>query len=157
MKEQRYNLLNIQILENKGEILNMNCIKTEDNVRYTWAIKDSKGNFAHKGSIRKINKDTWQYISFKTFSQEARGYTSKESAEKALAFLNKKNDIAGFKFVFHIECLNLNKIIDENTIFQGKNMLIYEKEVVSAAYKMGKVAKTCVCTCLPTLILASII
>jgi len=135
----------------------MNCSKTEANERLVWVIKDSKGNFAHKSSIRKINKNTWQYISLKTFSQEARAYTTKESADKALTLLNKKNDIAGFELIFHIEYLNLNKIIDEHTIFQGKNLVVYEKEVESTVYKIARVARTCACACLPTIVLLNVI
>ena len=106
-----------------------NC-KKEENEQSIWVIKDQNGNFSNRSSIGKSSNKKWQYIAFKTFSQEARGYTTKEHAEKALVFLNKKKVDAEFDFTFHIECLNLEKIIDEHIVFQGDNLVVYEKELL---------------------------
>ena len=106
-----------------------NC-KKEENEQLIWAIKDQNGNFSNRSSIGKSSNKKWQYIAFKTFSQEARGYTTKEHAEKALVFLNKKKVDAEFNFTFHTECLNLEKIIDEHIVFQGDNLVVYEKELL---------------------------
>ena len=108
----------------------MECCKKEENEQSIWVIKDQDGDFANKSSIGKLSSKKWQYIAFKTFSQEARGYTTKEYAEKALDILNEKKAIAGFDFSFHIECLNLEKIIDEHMLFQGDNLVIHEKELL---------------------------
>ena len=114
-----------------------------------WVIKDQEGNFAKRNSIKKSGKDTYQYIAFKTFSQEARGYTTKEYATKALDFLNKKKVVAGFDFSFHIERLNLEKIIDEHMVFQGNNLVVYEKELSLTPCRMEK---TCIFSCFQNLV-----
>jgi len=114
-----------------------NC-KKEENEQSIWVIKDQDDNFINKSSIGKLNNKKWQYIAFKTFSQEARGYTTKEYAEKALDFLNEKKAIAEFDFSFHIECLNLEKIIDEYMAFQGDNLVRHEKEFSLTPCKMVK-------------------
>jgi len=106
-----------------------NC-KKEENEQSIWVIIDQNGDFANKSSIGKLSSKKWQYIAFKTFSQEARGYTTKEYAEKALDILNEKKAIAGFDFSFHIECLNLEKIINEHVLFQGDNLVVHEKELL---------------------------
>ena len=120
-----------------------NC-KKEENEQSIWVIIDQNGDFANKSSIGKLSSKKWQYIAFKTFSQEARGYTTKEYAEKALDILNEKKAIAGFDFSFHIECLNLEKIIDEHMLFQGDNLVIREKELL---LNHCKTVKTKMCPC----------
>ena len=95
-------------------------------------------------SIGKSSNKKWQYIAFKTFSQEARGYMTKEYAEKALDFLNEKKIVAGFDFSFHIEYLNLEKIIDKHMLFQGDNLVIHEKELL---LNHCKTVKTKMCPC----------
>ena len=120
-----------------------NC-KKEENEQSIWVIIDQNGDFANKSSIGKLSSKKWQYIAFKTFSQEARGYTTKEYAEKALDILNEKKAIAGFDFSFHIECLNLEKIIDEHMLFQGDNLVIHEKELL---LNHCKTVKTKMCPC----------
>jgi len=132
----------------------MGCLKKEENEQLIWVIKDQDGNFANKSSIGKSSNKKWQYIAFKTFSQEARGYTTKEHAEKALDFLNEKKVIAGFDFSFHIERLNLDKIIDEHMVFKGNNLVIYEKELSLTPCRM---IKTRMCPCSQDLISASIV
>ena len=132
----------------------MGCFKKEENEQLIWVIKDQDGNFANKSSIGKSSNKKWQYIAFKTFSQEARGYTTKEYVEKALDFLNEKKVIAGFDFSFHIERLNLDKIIDEHMVFKGNNLVIYEKELSLTPCRM---IKTRMCPCSQDLISASIV
>ena len=132
----------------------MGCLKKEENEQLIWVIKDQDGNFANKSSIGKSSNKKWQYIAFKTFSQEARGYTTKEYVEKALDFLNEKKVIAGFDFSFHIERLNLDKIIDEHMVFKGNNLVIYEKELSLTPCRM---IKTRMCPCSQDLISASIV
>ena len=78
----------------------MGCLKKEENEQLIWVIKDQDGNFANKSSIGKSSNKKWQYIAFKTFSQEARGYTTKEHAEKALDFLIKRKTLLDLIFPF---------------------------------------------------------
>ena len=127
----------------------MECCKKEENEQSIWVIKDQDGNFANRSSIGKSSNKKWQYIAFKTFSQEARGYTTKEHAEKALDFLNEKKIVAGFDFSFHIERLNLEKIIDEHMVFQGNNLVVYEKELSLTPCRMEK---TCIFSCFQNLV-----
>ena len=129
-----------------------NC-KKEENEQSIWVIKDQDGNFANK-SIGKSSSKKWQYIAFKTFSQEARGYTTKEYAEKALDILNEKKAIAGFDFSFHIECLNLEKIIDEHMAFQGDNLVRHEKELLLTHCRM---VRTRMCPCSQNIVSSSIV
>ena len=130
-----------------------NC-KKEENEQLIWVIKDQDGNFANKLSIGKSSNKKCQYIAFKTFSQEARGYTTKEYAEKALDFLNEKKVIAGFDFSFHIECLNIEKIINEHMIFKGNNLVVYEKEL---SLNHCRTVKTRMCPCSQNLVPSSIV
>ena len=130
-----------------------NC-KKEENEQLIWAIKDQNGNFSNRSSIARSSSKKWQYIAFKTFSQEARGYTTKEYAEKALDILNEKKAIAGFDFSFHIECLNLEKIINEHVLFQGDNLVVHEKELLS---NHCRTVKTRMCPCSQNLISSGVI
>jgi len=130
-----------------------NC-KKEENEQLIWVIKDQDDNFINKSSIGKLNNKKWQYIAFKTFSQEARGYKTKEYAKKALDFLNAKKVVAGFDFSFHIECLNLEKIIDEHMLFQGDNLVVHEKELLLTPCRMEK---TCIFSCFQNLVSSSVI
>jgi len=130
-----------------------NC-KKEENEQSIWVIIDQNGDFANKSSIGKLSSKKWQYIAFKTFSQEARGYTTKEYAEKALDFLNEKKVIAEFDLSFHIECLNLEKIIDEHMAFQGNNLVIHEKELLLTPCRM---VRTRMCPCSQNLVSSGVI
>jgi len=130
-----------------------NC-KKEENEQSIWVIKDQDGNFANRSSIGKSSNKKWQYIAFETFSQEARGYVTKEHAEKVLVFLNKKKVDAEFDFTFHIECLNLEKIIDEHMLFQGDNLVVHEKELLS---NHCRTVKTRMCPCSQNLISSGVI
>ena len=132
----------------------MECCKKEENEQSIWVIKDQDGNFANRSSIGKSSNKKWQYIAFKTFSQEARGYTTKEHAEKALGILNEKKAIAGFDFSFHIECLNLEKIINEHMAFQGDNLVIHEKELL---LNHCRTVKTRMCPCSQNLVSSGVI
>ena len=132
----------------------MECCKKEENEQSIWVIKDQDGDFANKSSIGKLSSKKWQYIAFKTFSQEARGYTTKEYAEKALDFLNEKKVIAEFDLSFHIECLNLEKIIDEHMAFQGDNLVIHEKELL---LNHCRTVKTRMCPCSQNLVSSGVI
>jgi len=132
----------------------MGCFKKEENEQLIWVIKDQDGNFINKSSIGKLNNKKWQYIAFKTFSQEARGYTTKEHAEKALVFLNEKKVVAGLDFSFHIERLNLEKIIDEHTVFKGNNLVVDEKELSLTPCRM---VRTRMCPCSQNLVPSSIV
>ena len=130
-----------------------NC-KKEENEQLIWAIKDQNGNFSNRSSIARSSSKKWQYIAFKTFSQEARGYVTKEYAEKALGILNEKKAIAGFNFSFHIECLNLEKIINEHMAFQGDNLVIHEKELL---LNHCRTVKTRMCPCSQNLVSSGVI
>jgi len=130
-----------------------NC-KKEENEQSIWVIKDQDGNFANRSSIVKSSNKKWQYIAFKTFSQEARGYTTKEYVEKALDFLNEKKLVARFDFHFHIERLNLEKIIDEHMLFQGDNLVVHEKELL---LNHCRTVKTRMCPCSQNLVSSGVI
>jgi len=132
----------------------MECCKKEENEQLIWVIKDQDGNFANRSSIVKSSNKKWQYIAFRTFSQEARGYISKEYAEKALDFLNEKKVVSGFDFYFHIEHLNLDKIIDEHMVFKGNNLVVYEKESSLTPCRM---VRTRMCPCSQNLISSGVI
>ena len=105
-------------------------IVIDKNDRPVWATKDQDGNFAKANSIKKTGKHEFLYIGFRTFSQECRVNTGKEQAEKALLALNNANTIADFNMTFHLEWLNLDKIIKEHKLFKGDNMVIIEKNTV---------------------------
>ena len=130
-----------------------NC-KKEENEQLIWAIKDQNGNFSNRSSIARSSSKKWQYIAFKTFSQEARGYVTKEYAEKALGILNEKKAIAGFDFSFHIECLNLEKIINEHMLFRGDNLVVHEKELL---LNHCRTVKTRMCSCSQNLVSSGVI
>jgi len=133
----------------------MEYCKKEENEQLIWVIKDQNGNFSNRSSIVKSSSSKkWQYIAFKTFSQEAKGYTTKEYAEKALYFLNEKKVVAGFDFSFHIECLNIEKIINEHMIFKGNNLVVYEKEL---SLNHCRTVKTRMCPCSQNLVPSSIV
>ena len=132
----------------------MEYCKKEENEQLIWVIKDQDGNFANRSSIGKSSSKKWQYIAFKTFSQEARGYMTKEYAEKALDFLNEKKIVAGFDFSFHIEYLNLEKIIDKHMLFQGDNLVIHEKELL---LNHCRTVKTRMCPCSQNLVSSGVI
>jgi len=132
----------------------MEYCKKEENEQLIWVIKDQDGNFVNRSSIGKSSNKKWQYIAFKTFSQEARGYITKEYAEKTLDFLNAKRIVAGFDFTFHVEHLNLEKIIDEHMVFKGSNLVIHEKEL---SLTPCKTVKTKMCPCSQNIVHSSIV
>lgn len=111
--------------------MNPSCsTDTEVNVKNVWVIKDEQDQFTLKNSIGK-NVHSWLYIASKTFSEECWGYTKKERAEEVLAKLNKMKTIAEFDITFHLEYLNLEKIINDHKVFQGENLVICEKILTS--------------------------
>jgi len=103
----------------------MNC-NVNENEWCAWVILDQNGNFAHRGSIRKTDKDTYQYIAFKIFSPECRAYVTKPKAELALSELNKKKAISGLEVNFHLEYVNLDKIIIFGKGYQGETLVVLE-------------------------------
>jgi len=120
-----------------------NCKKEDANEeRFIWVIKDSNNYYCHKNSIGEKGNFTWQYISLKTFSQEARGYITEEQAKEAFVFLNKMNDIAKFNITFHLEYLNFEIIINQSKVFQGDNLVLHEKKLSLNPCKMTKI-RTC--------------
>ena len=94
--------------------------------RMVWVIKDQNGNFVNARSIGKSDEKTWIYVSFKTFSEEARAYSNIESAEKALIKLEKWKAIAGFIVEFHLEYCDLNEISRCNRGYDRDNMVLVE-------------------------------
>ena len=108
----------------------MNCNINEENENelYAWVILDQAGNFAHRSSIRKTGKNTYQYIAFKTFSPECRAYDSSVQAEIALSELNKKKVNAGLEetLIFHLEYVNLDKIINLGEKYKGETLVALE-------------------------------
>jgi len=106
----------------------MNCNINEENELYAWVILDQAGNFAHRSSIRKTGKNTYQYIAFKTFSPECRAYDSSDQAEIALSELNEKKVNAGLEetLTFHLEYVNLDKIINLGEKYKGETLVALE-------------------------------
>lgn len=103
----------------------MNCTIDED--QYGWVIKDQDNHFAHRSSVK--GTSTRQYISYIKFSQKCRWYENKESAEIALAELNKKRRSEYSYLIFHIEHVDLEKIMQEYDEFVGDNMIVKEKVI----------------------------
>ena len=130
----------------------MNCNINEENELYAWVILDQAGNFARMSSIRKTGKNTYQYIAFKTFSQECRAYDSSAQAEIALSELNEKKAIAGFEgtLTFHLEYINLDKIINLGEEYQGETLVKLENVVIDESWDNTKMSlplfmQTCKC------------
>ena len=128
----------------------MNC--SDENELYAWVILDQAGNFAHRSSIRKTCKNTYQYIAFKTFSPECRAYDSSNQAEIALSKLNEKKVNAGFEdtLTFHIEYVNLDKIINMGDEYQGETLVKLENVIIDESWDNAKMSlplfmQTCKC------------
>ena len=104
----------------------MNSINASE--KNVWVIKDSRGLFAHRGSVTPSDGQSEPYIVlYHSFSQECRGYLTEQQAEEALVHLNKKKIIAGLEMIFHLENNNLIEIIREHKVFQKtgeENMVI---------------------------------
>jgi len=102
-----------------------------------WVIKDSKGNFAHRNSIRAIEKGVVAYISYHTFSEECRWYSDLSSGTGGIMELKSKAMQYGLSEVFSLECEDLDELIDSDE-FSGicgrvGNMVIVEMKVVVSA------------------------
>jgi len=97
--------------------------------KWLWVIKDSKGNFAHANSIKKWNSKTWMYVIFKSFSPECRGYVDQMAAERAMSKLWSKSRDMGLDESFHLEYLDMEKIIKSAKSFKNDNMVLVEKPV----------------------------
>ena len=130
----------------------MNCNINEENELYAWVILDQAGNFAHRSSIRKTGKNTYQYIAFKTFSPECRAYDSSDQAEIALSKLNEKKVNAGLEetLTFHIEFVNLDKIINLGEEYQGETLVALENVPIDESWDNTKMSlplfmQTCKC------------
>ena len=132
----------------------MNCNINEENENelYAWVILDQAGNFAHRSSIRKTGKNTYQYIAFKTFSPECRAYDSSDQAEIALSELNEKKVNAGLEetLTFHIEFVNLDKIINLGEEYQGETLVALENVPIDESWDNTKMSlplfmQTCKC------------
>lgn len=125
--------------ENKsGEIkhglssIQRDYIDFNDSKTYVWIIKDQYGNFAHEKSIRKTEKDTIGYISYKTFSKGCRGYSTLFRAELILDKLKSKTNHKNkniFDLEFHLEYHDLSELIKEDHAFQGENIVLIETKV----------------------------
>jgi hypothetical protein len=100
--------------------------KEEDNSRSGWFLKDDKNRFVNKDCIKAIGINTYQYISYLTFSPECRAYITRIAAEEALLTLNKIIEKVYTGVCFHIECLTANDVISQGREFKGNNMIIQE-------------------------------
>jgi len=99
---------------------------------------DSKGNFAHRNSIRAIEKDVVAYISYKTFSEECRWYSDLLSGTGGIMELRSKVMQIGLSENFSLECVDLDELIDSGDEFSeigGRvgNMVVVEMKVVVSA------------------------
>jgi len=92
-------------------------------MRNVYIIKTQTGEFAHANSIKVIEGETL-FISYKAFSQECRAYINLEAGEKALAKLKSDVKDAGLNYSFHIEYVDLDKIIRIATSGDDNNMII---------------------------------
>lgn len=104
------------------------------NDQKVWVIKNNNNDFVLKNSIRQSGKDTWQYISFKTFSPECRGSINKGKIEENLSELIQKNILAEFDTAFHLEHIDINIIIKQHKEFvkfhsENENLVLYEKVI----------------------------
>lgn len=107
------------------------CIDFNDNERWIWILKDSKGNFANANSVCKWNKNTWLYVTFKTFGKECRGYVDQYAVDRALTKLYSRIKEMGIKETFRIEYVKLSDVIKQNKAFEGENMVVVEKKLVA--------------------------
>jgi len=98
-----------------------------DGETWIWVIKNQDGNFANANSVKMWDKKTSLYITFKTFSQECRGYVTQESAERAMDKLYSKIKKIGLEESFTIEYVNMDDLIDEYV--STDNMIVVEKLV----------------------------
>jgi|GEM_PF-3407981 len=117
----------------------MNSINA--NEKHIWVVKDSRGLFAHRGSVMPSDGHTEPYIVFfKTFGEECRGYLTKEQAEEALLHLNEKKTASGLKTIFHLENNNLMQIIQDHKKFQksGKENMVLTDEKLHLLPKKNK-------------------
>jgi len=91
-----------------------------------WVIKDSKNNFAHANSIN-LKNSVITYVSFKTFSEECRGYIDSVSVIKALSKLNSMSKKVGFSEKFRMEIQDIDNLIEAHSLFKDeKNIVIFE-------------------------------
>ena len=103
-----------------------------------WIIKDSKGNFAHRNSIRVIEKGVMAYISYRTFSEECRWYSDLSSGTGGIMELRSKAMQIGLSEDFSLVCEDLDELIDFADEFSGiggrvGNMVVVEVKVVVSA------------------------
>lgn len=104
----------------------------DDGKEYVWVIKDNQGNFANSNSIRKTEKNIMTYVSYKTFSQGCREYSSLQRAQDFLHCLYHKNMYRNkriFDVNFHLEYHDLLELIEEDYTFQGRSIIFVEKQV----------------------------
>lgn len=99
-----------------------------DDQQQVWVIKDNENHFTTENSIRQSSKTTVSYISYKTFSPACKGYTKKVKAEKILKYLNEQKELMGFDIIFHLDYVNLLEIINEDNLYVGNKIILYEKE-----------------------------
>ncbi|WP_088225720.1 hypothetical protein [Desulfosporosinus sp. FKB] len=100
-----------------------------NNKRLAWVIKDSQGNFCHANSIVKWNKTAWIYASYKEFSQECRGYLNLQQAKQYLDELKSKAKEIGLDESFHLDYVDLNKLVRQYIVSDEKaeNIILVEK------------------------------
>ena len=110
-------------------------IDFDDNERWIWVLKNSKGNLAPANSVKKWDSKTLMYVTFKTFSPECRGYIDLMSAEKALTKLYSKIRDMGLKEKFTLNYVNIDDAINQHELFKGENMILLEKSVVKIVKK----------------------
>lgn len=99
-----------------------------DGETWIWVIKNQYGNFANANSVKMWDKKTSIYVTFKTFSQECRGYVTQESAERAMDKLYSKIKKIGLEESFTMEYVNMDELIDDVSL-STDNMIVVEKLV----------------------------
>ena len=97
--------------------------------RMIYVLKDNLGNYCNHNSIKKWNSKTWIYVSFKSFSQECRGYLSLERAEGALEEIKSRSVSMGLDASFKVAGVKLSDLVREHRCFVGENMVLVEKLV----------------------------
>lgn len=103
----------------------------DDNQKWIWVIKDSKGNLANKKSIKMWDSKTWIYVTYQTFSPECRGYMDLMACECAMDKLWSKSRDMDLDESFHLEYVNIEDAIKEHKAFIGDNMILVEKLVAA--------------------------
>jgi len=97
-----------------------------------WVIKDQYGNFVRRDCFKKIDGELL-YVSYRTFSEECRGFVDFKACNDVLKALKIKNGEIGCSIVFKALEVDLDEVIliHKDFVSNGKdeNMVIVDIEI----------------------------